>query len=294
MREQQFGDIQAVVFDLDGTLLDRRRSFERFVREQWGRLSHLLSAVHPDTYVQSLIQLDRDGYAPRNELFTGLVAQFELPAALADNLLSDYRAGFPSACVLFPDVTATLAALRASGFKLGLITNGSLRMQSRKLECLSLASTFDVILISAAEGISKPDPEIFHRALQRLQTDLARAIFVGDHPEIDIRGARAAGMQAVWRRDPTASRVVEADATIGEVGDLLTLLGLEPSSRPGCVRPPLGGCMTCSSRSWLQTDFDVNQQLPVRAAVAKARGAVAWRAPHGIATRRVRASAADA
>jgi putative hydrolase of the HAD superfamily len=229
-------DIQAVVFDLDGTLLDRRRSFERFVRDQWERFSHALSVVHPDTYVQLLIQRDRDGYAPRQELFTGLVAQFELPATLADSLLSDYRAGFPSACVLFPDVTATLAALRAAGFKLGLITNGSLRMQSRKLECLSLSSSFDVILISAAEGLNKPDPAIFHRALQRLDIDPADAIFVGDHPDVDIRGARAAGMQTVWRRDPTTSEVVEADATIAEVGDLLTLLGLEPGSRPGYVR----------------------------------------------------------
>jgi len=224
--------IQAVVFDLDGTLLDRRRSFARFVRDQWERFAHSLSAVHPDTYVRSLIQLDRDGYAPRAELFTGVVAQFELPAALADALLSDYRAGFPSACVLFPDVTATLAALRTSVVKLGLITNGSLRMQNRKLECLAISSAFDVMVISAAEGISKPDPAIFHRALQRLDADAARAVFVGDHPDFDIRGARAAGMQAVWRRDPLISEVVEADAIIEEVGDLLALLGVDAGGRP--------------------------------------------------------------
>jgi putative hydrolase of the HAD superfamily len=225
-------DFQAVVFDLDGTLLDRRRSFEQFVRGQWERFSHSVQAVNPDEYVQTLVRLDRDGYAPRSELFTGLIAQFELPSDLADTLLVDYRAGFPSACLLFPDVPETLAALRASGLKLGLITNGSVRMQSRKLECLSLSSAFDTILISATEGISKPDPEIFRRALERLQTDAARSVFVGDHPEIDIRGARAAGMQVVWRRDATISHVVEADATIDEVGDLLTLLKPDSSGRP--------------------------------------------------------------
>jgi putative hydrolase of the HAD superfamily len=134
--------------------------------------------------------------------------------------------------MLFSDVAHTLSALRSAGLRLGLITNGSVSMQSRKLECLSLSSSFDTILISAAEGISKPTPEIFRHALERLEADAPESVFVGDHPEIDIRGARSAGMRAIWRRDSIVSRVVEADATIDEVHELLGLLGLEPSGRP--------------------------------------------------------------
>ena len=146
---------------------------------------------------------------------------------MAETLLNDYRSGFPNACVLFPDAVQTLARLRTSGLKLGLITNGSIRMQSRKLQCLALSPLFDTILISYAEGISKPDRQIFHRALERLNTDPAQAVFVGDHPEVDVAGARAAGMHAVWRRDPSVSRVVEADGIIDQLSDLLTWLGLE-------------------------------------------------------------------
>ena len=225
--EQMLSDVQAVVFDLDGTLLDRRRSFERFVRDQWQRFAHFLKAVEREQYVQTLIGVDRDGYAPREELFTGVVAHFELPSALAETLLNDYRAGFPSACLLFPDAVQTLTALRAAGRRLGLITNGSIRMQSAKLACLALSPMFDTILISDAEGISKPNRQIFDRALERLNVNPAHAVFVGDHPEVDVAGARAAGMRAIWRRDPRVSRVVEADAVIEELGDLLTLLGLE-------------------------------------------------------------------
>ena len=90
---------------------------------------------------------------------------------------------------------------------------------------------FDTILISDAEGISKPQPEIFHRALERLNSHPAQAVFVGDHPEVDMAGARAAGIRAIWRRDPNVSGVVEVDAVIEELGDLLTLLSRRRPAR---------------------------------------------------------------
>ena len=220
-------DIEAVVFDLDGTLLDRRRSFQHFVRGQWERFPHLLQTVDREQYVQTLVELDRDGYAPRKSLFTELITRFKLPSGMAETLLDDYRAGFPSACVLFSDAVQTLSLLRRSGLKLGLITNGSIPMQSRKLECLALSPLFDTTLISDAEGISKPDRQIFHRALERLHTNPAQAVFVGDHPEVDVAGARAAGMRAIWRRDPNVTRLVEADGVIDELSDLLAWLGLK-------------------------------------------------------------------
>ena len=225
--KQLRADVEAVVFDLDGTLLDRRRSFERFVRRQWERFANSLQSADQEQYVQALIELDRDGYAPRRMLFAGAVARFGIPPDIAETLLDDYRAGFPGACMLFPDAVQTLSCLRASGLRLGLVTNGSIRMQSRKLECLALAPMFDTILISDAEGISKPHPEIFHRAVERLGIGPARSVFVGDHPEVDVAGARTAGMRAIWRRDPDVSRIVEADGVIDELGDLLTWLGLE-------------------------------------------------------------------
>jgi len=213
--------IRAVIFDLDGTLLDRHRSFELFVRDQWSRFADALRPVGQDDYAAVLIELDREGYGPRGGLFTGTVARFGLTAALAETLRNDFRAEFAKACVLFPDALQTLAALRAAGFKLGLITNGSVRMQSRKLECLSLPPMFDTVLISDAEGVHKPDPEIFRRALTRLGVEAAQACYVGNHPEVDVAGARAAGLKAVWRRDPRMPPPIEADAVIEELADLL-------------------------------------------------------------------------
>ena len=115
-------DIHAVVFDLDGTLLDRRRSFERFVRDQWQRFANCLETADQEQYVQTLTELDRDGYAPRKSLFTGVTARFGIPLSLPETLLDDYRAGFPNACVLFPDAAQMLSCLCTSGLKLGVPT----------------------------------------------------------------------------------------------------------------------------------------------------------------------------
>jgi putative hydrolase of the HAD superfamily len=218
--------VQAVVFDLDGTLLDRRLSFEQFVWNQWERFPLVRESVDRAQYVRSAVEHDGDGYAPRKDLFVNVLARFALPIEWSSTLLEDYRAGFPSGCVLFSDAAQTLAALRAAGLKLGLITNGSARMQRAKLRCLSLEAAFDTVLISEVEGVSKPDARIFRLALERLSTAPEHAVFVGDHPEVDVSGARGAGMKAVWRRDAKVSRTVQADAVIENLGDLLPSLGL--------------------------------------------------------------------
>ena len=219
--------IRAVIFDLDGTLLDRHASFELFARDQWRRFAAVLHPASEDEYVAAVTERDREGYGRRGELFTGTVAQFGLPMALADTLRNDFRAGFARACVLFPDAMGPLERLRAAGYRLGLITNGSVRMQSRKLEHLALVPMFDTILISDAEGVHKPDAEIFRRALERLGVDAAQACYVGNHPEVDVAGAQAVGLRAIWRRDPFLAPPPQADAVVETVGDLLLIGSFE-------------------------------------------------------------------
>jgi len=91
------------------------------------------------------------------------------------------------------DVRPSLARFRAAGLRLGVVSNanGTLR---RLLERLGLAPAFDVILDSAEEGVEKPDARLFQRALERLGSDAATAMHVGDLYQVDVVGARAAGV----------------------------------------------------------------------------------------------------
>jgi putative hydrolase of the HAD superfamily len=67
----------------------------------------------------------------------------------------------------------------------------------RLLEQLGLKHLFDAIVVSDAVGLRKPDPAIFHHALQRTGLSPANIIHVGDSPE-DVHGAQAAGIRPVW------------------------------------------------------------------------------------------------
>jgi putative hydrolase of the HAD superfamily len=60
-----------------------------------------------------------------------------------------------------------------------------------------LRDAFEFVIDSHLEGVSKPNPEIFQRALTRLAVPASRAVYAGDLPEIDVVGARAAGMHGV-------------------------------------------------------------------------------------------------
>ena len=84
-----------------------------------------------------------------------------------------------------------------------------------------MASFFDVVLISEAEGVRKPDRAIFARALERCGVAPADAIFVGDHPEVDVAGARAAGMVPVWKRVPYWKMAFEDVLIVDTLSEIL-------------------------------------------------------------------------
>ena len=104
--------------------------------------------------------------------------------------------------VAFPDVLPTLEALVAAGYRLGLISNFESWLE-RLLHDLDLARFFDVRVISGLEGVEKPEPEIFERALARAGVGAREAAYVGDSPEFDVAPSSSLGMRAflIDRRD---------------------------------------------------------------------------------------------
>jgi putative hydrolase of the HAD superfamily len=194
--------IKAVFFDLDGTLYDRDALVTRLVAEQFEAFQDELTGVTKDSFVDRIVELDDHGYRDKRDVYRTVAEEWSLAIDLRDRLHDHFWARYDTHCVLEEDVGRTLAALRRRGLKLAVNTNGSTERQRRKLEALGISLWFEAILISELEGVKKPDPEIFRRALLRCQVDATETLFVGDHPDADVGGALGAGLRAVWKVVP--------------------------------------------------------------------------------------------
>ncbi len=107
-----------------------------------------------------------------------------------------HRFGTAAAWEVYPEVRPTLAALRAKGLRLAVLSNWDERLPLL-LERLGLAASFEAIVCSSEVGFEKPDHRIFRRALERLGVGPEAALHVGDHRLEDVEGAVAAGMHAI-------------------------------------------------------------------------------------------------
>jgi putative hydrolase of the HAD superfamily len=216
--------IDAVLFDLDGTLLDRDASVLVFAEAQHRRLGGALHHIPPSVYVERFVALDARGAVWKDAVYRQLVAELRIERLDAEALLDDFVSRFRESCVPFPNLHATLDQLTAEGLALGIVSNGHETLQWSTVRALGLEAYCSAVLISESEGVRKPDPVIFQRAVARLGTTVERAVFVGDNPVADVAGARAAGLRAVWKRDPVWPTPAEADATIDDLGELPALL----------------------------------------------------------------------
>lgn len=215
--------MEAVFFDLDGTLLDRNASLIKFIDDQYERYKNELRMVDKEFYKSRFIELDCRGYVWKDRVYKQLLQELKITGLEAENLLEDYATNFKQSCVPFPNLHDVLDKLQRMGIKLGVISNGKGQFQRDNLIELEIHDYFDTVLISESVGLRKPDPRIFKKALENLSVSAENSIFVGDHPEADVQAARNAGMISVWKRDDYWG-FAEADYVIDDLKELLVII----------------------------------------------------------------------
>ncbi|MFI6903927.1 HAD family hydrolase [Nonomuraea sp. NPDC050394] len=210
------------LFDLDNTLIDLDAAFDVWVREFAAK--HGLGRKGAEW----LISLDRNGLAHRELFFAKVRDRFKLPIP-AVTLWAEYRRRVPQLVRCRPEVKEGLTRLRTAGWRVGVITNGTADNQQGKIEQTGLVDLVDGYALSGVEGVRKPDPQLFEIAARRCGLSLKDGGWmIGDSPEADIAGGRAAGLQTIWiDRHSRTKQSEPADHVVADVLDAMAILACE-------------------------------------------------------------------
>ncbi|PTY77681.1 L-2-haloalkanoic acid dehalogenase [Heyndrickxia sporothermodurans] len=169
------------------------------------------------------MELDCRGYVWKDKVYEQLVNEYNIHTITPEQLLEDYITQFKNSCVLYPNLIVMLEMLKDNNMKLGMITNGKGQFQMDNVAALGIENYFDAILISEWEGCKKPEPQIFEKALRKLNVSASESLFVGDHPDNDVKAAENAGMKGIWKKDEYWGKV-EADYIINDLSEIPIIL----------------------------------------------------------------------
>jgi putative hydrolase of the HAD superfamily len=135
----------------------------------------------------------------RLERFQAMFQQcgLDISVAEAEGALHAYRRAYEAHRRAVPGALPLLAYLRPR-VRLGVVTNGLAAVQQEKLVACQLEGLVDFLLTSEEAGVKKPDPRLFHLALARGNACAQTAILIGDSWELDVLGARQAGIRSLW------------------------------------------------------------------------------------------------
>ena len=212
--------IHAVLFDLDGTLFNRDATVAGILNWQVREFSSLIAPARSAEFIDRVTTLDEHGHRDKREVYTIVATEFGFESTIIERLVASFWSEYPRHCKLETAVADTLVELRRRRMRLAIVTNGTAVVQNAAIDALGIRYSVDAILILETEGVRKPQPEIFERAASRVGVLPRDCCFVGDHPTVDIEGAKASGLSVLWKRTPywqTRSPV----PTIDDVSEVL-------------------------------------------------------------------------
>src|ERR1700761_7051868 len=216
----------ALIFDLDGTLADTAPDLlgaTNAVLAARGRplldLAHLRHMVGFGARALIGQAMEASGTP---------VTEEEMPP-LVDIFLAHYRAHIADGSRLFPHVTETLAALKAGGARLGILTNKPQELTDQLLPRLELEGLFAAVYGAGRKPYTKPDPRIFHEVVA--DCGGGPAVMIGDSIT-DLNTARAAGAPCIlmsYGFTPVPASELGADIVLDDFAglpDALARLGI--------------------------------------------------------------------
>lgn len=227
--------VKAVVFDLEGTLLDRKKSREKFIEEQYERFHDYLVRIQLADFRKKFIELDDDEDHDKPELYKAIIKEFHIDRLTWKDLFNDFEMHFYRYVFPYYDTLYTLEKLTTNGYLTGVIANGKSKIKQFRLHTLGVEDAINYLSTSETVGYRKPHPKIFEDMLSQLGTKPEETMYVGDDPLNDVAPARAMGMISVWFKEDDDVEVEplpeEIDFTIKSTEELLTILSIAKKGR---------------------------------------------------------------
>jgi putative hydrolase of the HAD superfamily len=229
-------EIRGLIFDLDGTLVDHRSSVAGALR---GWLPQFGLVFDEALLVEWLTAEQRHFPAWRSRRITfaeqrrrrlrdflPLIGQSVGDDEQLDAVFAGYLAWYEASWMAFEDVEDAVRLVTRSGFRVAVLTNGTVEQQNAKMDRTGLAGKFGPVLTAEGIGAAKPDPRAYTTACLRLGLPAAQVLHVGDLHDLDVLAARAAGLRAVLldRGDEgphdETERITSLDQLADHVADL--------------------------------------------------------------------------
>jgi len=213
--------VEAVCFDLDGTLFDDRQYQEAGLRAAARTIKDRTGV----DLTQDLFEAFFDQNI-REQTFDFILKRHGLPTDLVPELIDSYHA-HEEALEPYPETVDVLDDLQGQ-YRLGLLTGGT--NGHDKIERLGIETYFNAIVVAPARGLTKRDPEAFVRLLADIDVAASEAVFVGDRPELDFPHANDLGMHTVrvntgfYADAVPESKREEPDSTIECLSELSEVL----------------------------------------------------------------------
>ncbi len=225
--------VEAVVLDLDDTLLDHRGSVRQALAGWLPSVgavagAHLvqtwfaLETQHFDSWRAGLISFDEQ----RRRRLRDFLPLIDRPVGADDELdavFAGYLDRYAASWRAFDDVRPTLDQLAELGVPAAVLTNGSTTQQHAKVDAIGVRDALAAVLTAEELGVAKPAPEAYLAACRVLGVHPSAVVHVGDRHDVDVLAARAAGLRALHLdrdhrgTEPPAGRIT----TLAELPDAL-------------------------------------------------------------------------
>lgn len=230
--------LEAVIFDLDNTLIDWSKDTGDWLETGKSALDPVHRNLVNDGFsLPPLTVFAETFHKARNQVwdaarrggwfaptlthhFTRTLELLELPTEDVDyaELARLFNWQPVNGVPLYADAEEALVTIKDAGVKLGLLTNASypMALRDKELEALGIIDYFDVRVATSDIGEAKPNALPFLTVLERLGIRREDAVYIGDSLEQDIAGARNVGMRAIWL---IRERTLPKDGIIDPVPD---------------------------------------------------------------------------